>query len=95
MARTVADAFGKHIADELAKWAIDALVNGELPERRGTHSHAAKIPWTVIEQGRALLEEAGIDWRELLRRQQADYAERCARVGERERAAKIAAQGGS
>ena len=59
--RTVAEALGRKAADELARWAIDALV--EPPADIVTHS--TRIPASEVRAGRAILERAGIDWRKL------------------------------
>jgi hypothetical protein len=59
--RTVAEAYGPDIANRLAMWAIDALF--EPPTTITTFS--TKMPAHVIERGRAILDEAGLDWRAL------------------------------
>lgn len=59
--RTVADAFGPEIADRLARWAIDALV--EPPSTISTY--ATRLRASLIAEGRGILDDAGIDWRAL------------------------------
>jgi hypothetical protein len=60
-ARTIAAAFGPEVADRLARWAIDALC--EPPADIATYM--TRIRADFVREGRALLEEAGIDWRAL------------------------------
>jgi hypothetical protein len=59
--KTVAEVYGPKAADALAKWAIDALV--EPPVRIDTHT--TRIPASMIERGRVILDVNGIDWRAL------------------------------
>lgn len=57
----VADVWGVRAADELARWAIDAIVSP--PARIDTAT--TRIPASMIARGRELLEAAGLDWRKL------------------------------
>lgn len=59
--RTIADVLGADVADELARWAIDALC--EPPVRIETAT--TKIPTWLVEEGRAVLDRAGLDFRAL------------------------------
>lgn len=59
--KTIAEVFGPEVANELAKWAIDVLVYP--PARIDTYS--TRIPAERISDGRAILDDAGIDWRTL------------------------------
>jgi hypothetical protein len=90
--RTVAEAFGAEAADELARWAIDVLCNGQVPEKQNAHAYAAKVPWTLVHEGRAVLERAGFDWRAAHARQREQYREAAARSDVARRARKIAEQ---
>ena len=35
------------------------------PARKHEHVHEARVPWRLITELRAALEDAGVDWREL------------------------------
>lgn len=72
MPSTVAEAFGPEIADELARWAIDALC--AVPEKLQRPS--TQIPASLITTGREVLDRAGVDWRALVRQQVAWARER-------------------
>lgn len=63
--RTVAEVFGEQATDQLARWAIDVLAGPDVPEGHSRTTMDAKVPWSEIERGRAVLEAAGIDWRKL------------------------------
>jgi hypothetical protein len=89
--KTVADAFGPEVADELAKWAIDTLCSGHVPETQNASAYAAKVPWSMVHEGRRLLEGAGIDWRAL----QAAGVERIAEAKQRAEAFRSYEHGGA
>ena len=59
--RTITTVFGQKTADELAAFAIDILC--EPPVKMTTYT--TKVPANTIRRGRAILEDAGIDWRAL------------------------------
>jgi len=73
--KTVADAHGPEIADRLARWAIDALV--EPPEKIATFT--TRIPANRIESGRKILDDMGFDWRAFKREQHAGRSGKTAR----------------
>jgi hypothetical protein len=66
--KTVSSEFGLPVADRLAALAIDLACDA--PESPSTHD--TKVRSALIAETRAALEEAGIDWRSLVRRRVAD-----------------------
>jgi hypothetical protein len=66
----VSDVWGVRAADELARWAIDALC--EPPANISTGS--TTIGRGLVERGRAILEGMGLDWRKLKGRDSAGRA---------------------
>lgn len=71
---TVAEKFGPDAADQLARWAIDALV--EPPDRIDTAT--TRIPASLVREGRAILDAAGLDWRYYADKQRKRRRERAA-----------------
>jgi hypothetical protein len=63
MTRTAAEAFGPEITDRLAKMAIDLLCAA--PEVATTQM--TRVPAALVREGREILDDAGIDWRGLVR----------------------------
>jgi hypothetical protein len=51
---TIADVYGPEVA---------VLCHGELPVRG--NAYAGKVPWSVLNEGRAIMERGGINWRPL------------------------------
>lgn len=68
MARTVTTEFGQEAADKLAALAIDVACDA--PLRQAEYVSDTKIRWSLIDEIRAALDQAGIDWRELASNQQ-------------------------
>lgn len=69
--RTVADAYGPEIADRLALLAIDLLCGA--PETISTAM--TRVPAALVSEGREILDDAGVDWRLLIRDRIARQAE--------------------
>lgn len=61
MAGSVADVWGADAADRLARWAIDVACEPPADIR----TYATRIPADTIRKGRAILDDAGLDWRRL------------------------------
>lgn len=61
--RTVASVFGEETSDKLARLAMDMLI--EPPANQSKYAMDARIPWSMIREGRQIMEEGGIKWREL------------------------------
>lgn len=73
--KTVAEAWGEEAANDLAMWAIDALM--EPPTEIATF--ATRMPAHVIRRGREILDRAGYDWRAHKRARDGDAAAHNAR----------------
>lgn len=74
--RTVAEAFGPEIADRLARLAIDIACAAP---SRDDSTHAARIPWSLIRETRAALEDADVDWKALTKAEEARRREAAGR----------------
>lgn len=48
---------------EFELWVSAIDVAHAAPLKRGTYSHTAQVPWTIINEVRAALEAVGIDWK--------------------------------
>lgn len=82
MSRSASQAFGREIADRLAALAIDIACDA--PERLVAHD--TKVQARLIQEARAVLEDAGVDWKKLVRSRIAREIETYERV----RAAELA-----
>lgn len=60
--RSAADVFGREAVDRLALLAIDLLC--ACPEKIATGT--TRVPSSLAERGREILDDAGIDWRVLI-----------------------------
>lgn len=69
--RSAADVFGREAVDRLALLAIDLLC--ACPEKIATGT--TRVPASLVEQGREILDDAGVDWRLLIRDRIARQAE--------------------
>lgn len=58
VSKTAAEAFGPEIADELARWAIDALCMVPVSITTATTRLSARH----VREGREILDRAGVDW---------------------------------
>lgn len=55
--------------DQMRELAVlAAQISTAAPERRNKWSVSATVPWPLVEQIRATMTAAGIDWRELTRK---------------------------
>lgn len=58
--KTVASVYGNDAADQLARWAIDALVYP--PAHIDRLTRETRLPRRMVEDGRKILDDAGVDW---------------------------------
>jgi hypothetical protein len=68
-----ADLIGDEPADQLAALAIDMACS--VAVRRNVNAHTARVPWRWIEDARAVLDEAGLDWQRIVSEREARQTE--------------------
>jgi hypothetical protein len=82
MAKTVAETWGVEIADQLARWAIDAILEPPTAITTGM----TRLPRYMVEDGRKILDAARFDWKAFKKAQHNDRAGMYARQLQRGRA---------
>jgi hypothetical protein len=73
--RTVGETWGRKTEERLARWALDALLgDGAPPEDPQTYT--TRMRSSLVNEGRAILDDAGFDWRAFHRDQRVKARER-------------------